>query len=142
MKPLVSILIPAYNAEETIAQTIQSAIGQTWERKEIIVINDGSTDRTLEIAERFVPAVRVVSTQNQGQSAAINHGLGLAVGDYIQELDSDDLLVPDKIERQFSALRPGDGKRLLLSSPWAPFYISRTRERSFCEVKYLALPGP
>ena len=53
MKPLVSILIPAYNAEKWIADTIQSAIAQTWPRKEIIVVDDGSTDRTAEVARRF-----------------------------------------------------------------------------------------
>ena len=53
MKPLVSILIPAYNAEEWIADTLQSAIAQTWQRKEIIVVDDGSRDRTAEVARRF-----------------------------------------------------------------------------------------
>ena len=63
MQPLVSIIIPAFNAERTIAEAIQSAIGQTWPRKEIIVVDDGSTDRTAEIVERFAPAVRFVATQ-------------------------------------------------------------------------------
>jgi glycosyltransferase involved in cell wall biosynthesis len=123
MKPLVSILIPAFNAEKTLAYTIQSALAQTWPNKEIIIINDGSTDRTLEIAQRFTSKhLVVVSSRNQGCSAAINLGYRLAQGDYIQELDSDDLLARDKIERQLAALRPGDSKRILLSSPWAPFY--------------------
>ena len=106
MKPLVSIIIPAYNAEEWIDQTIQSAIAQTWPRKEIIVVDDGSTDRTAEIARRFASKeVLVVSTENQGLSAAVNHAFRLSQGDYIQELDADDLLAPDKIERQLAALR-------------------------------------
>lgn len=54
MKPLVSILIPAYNAEETIAYTLQSAIAQAWQPKEIIVMDDSATDRTTEVAWRFV----------------------------------------------------------------------------------------
>ena len=66
LKPLVSILIPAYNAEETIAASIQSALDQTWQRKEIIVVNDGSSDRTAEMAERFGSNVTVVSTENRG----------------------------------------------------------------------------
>lgn len=131
MKPLVSILIPAYNAEKTIVYTIQSALAQTWPRKEIIIINDGSTDRTLEIVQRFASKdVVVVSSRNQGASAAINLGYRLAQGDYIQELDSDDLLPPEKIERQLAALGPDDSKRILLSSPWAPFYY-RTRNAKF-----------
>jgi glycosyltransferase involved in cell wall biosynthesis len=131
MKPLVSILIPAYNAEQTIAYTIQSALAQTWPRREIIVINDGSTDRTLEIVKRFASKeVLVISSENRGCSAANNLGLRHAQGDFIQELDSDDLLAPDKIERQLSALGPDDSRRILLSSPWASFYY-RTRNVKF-----------
>jgi glycosyltransferase involved in cell wall biosynthesis len=131
MKPLVSILIPAYNAEEYIVYTLKSVIAQTWPRKEIIVIDDGSTDRTAEIVRRYASKdVRLVSTKNQGLSAAVNHGLRMCQGDYIQELDSDDLLAPDKIERQLLALRESDSKRLLLSSPWAHFYF-RTRHSQF-----------
>jgi glycosyltransferase involved in cell wall biosynthesis len=130
MRPLVSIVIPAYNAERTVAEAIQSAIGQTWPRKEIIVVDDGSTDRTAEIVDRFVPAVRLVSSRNHGLSAAVNLAIQHSHGDYIQELDADDLLTQDKIERQLSALRAGDSKRILLSSPWASFYY-RTRNARF-----------
>jgi glycosyltransferase involved in cell wall biosynthesis len=130
MKPLVSILIPAYNAEEWIAETIASALAQTWQCKEIILIDDGSTDRTAEIARSFAPKVTVLSTENQGLSAAVNLAFRLSHGDYIQELDADDLMLPDKIERQLAALADGDSKRLLLSSPWAHFYY-RTRHARF-----------
>ena len=127
MKPLVSILIGAYNAEQWIGYTLQSAIAQTWPRKEIIVVNDGSTDGTAEVAHGFASkGVLVVSTENQGASAARNHALGLSQGDYIQWLDADDLLAPDKIERQLAAHRENDSRRILLSSPWAPFFY-RTR---------------
>jgi glycosyltransferase involved in cell wall biosynthesis len=130
MKPLVSILIPAYNAEEWIAYTLQSATAQTWQRKEIIVIDDGSTDRTAEIARRFASKeVAVVSTANQGLSGAVNHAYRLCQGDYIQELDADDLLAPDKIERQLGALREADSKRILLSSSWAYFHYRASRAR-------------
>jgi glycosyltransferase involved in cell wall biosynthesis len=99
-KPLVSILIPAYNSEEWIGNAIRSAIAQTWQRKEIIVVDDGSSDRTPEVARRFAAKeVAVVSTENQGSAAARNHALQLSQGDYIQWLDADDLLAPDKIER-------------------------------------------
>lgn len=129
-KPLVSILIPAYNAQEWLAETISCAVNQTWPRKEIILIDDGSTDRTAEIARSFVPKIALVSTENRGLSAALNLALRLCRGDYIQELDADDLMLPDKIERQLAALREGDSKRILLSSPWAPFYY-RTRHARF-----------
>lgn len=131
MKPLVSILIPAYNAEETLPYTIQSALAQTWPRREIIVVNDGSTDNTEKIARQFEPkGVVVVSKANGGQSEAINYALPISRGDYIQHLDSDDLLAPDKIERQLEVLRTGNGNRILFSSAWAPFYY-RTRTAQF-----------
>ena len=131
MKPLVSILITAYNAEDTIAYTLQSALAQTWPRNEIIVVDDGSTDSTAEVARGF-KEVRVVSTENYGLSGAQNNAFPLSQGDYIQYLDADDLLAPDKIERQLAALRECDSRRILLSSPWAPFYY---RVRHACFVR-------
>src|SRR5207344_2595657 len=108
-----SILIPAYNAENLIAQTLQSAVSQTWEHKEIIVVDDGSKDKTVEVAQRFAAKnVLIVKTENQGQSAAVNHAYSLCQGDYIQELDADDVLALDKIEKQMLALRPEDSKRV------------------------------
>jgi glycosyltransferase involved in cell wall biosynthesis len=130
MRPLVSILIPAYNAEGWIAQTIHSAIAQTWQRKEIIVVDDGSRDRTAEVARRFASKdVVVVSKQNEGAAATRNHALRLGQGDFIQWLDADDLLSPDKIERQLEALSDYD-PRILLSSPWA-YFSYRTRRARF-----------
>jgi glycosyltransferase involved in cell wall biosynthesis len=129
MKPLVSILICAYNAEKTLGDTLRSAVAQTWQRKEIVVLDDGSKDRTAEVARRF-KGVTVISTENQGFSTAQNRIYQHCQGDYIQYLDADDLLAPDKIERQLAALREGDSKRILLSSPWAPFYF-RTRNACF-----------
>lgn len=131
MKPKVSILIPAYNAEKWIAYTLRSAIGQTWPNKEVIVVNDGSTDRTAAIVDSFASqGVTLLCTENRGVSAAQNLAFQSCQGDYIQWLDADDLLVPDKIERQLAALREGDSKRILLSSAWAPFYF-RTKNARF-----------
>jgi glycosyltransferase involved in cell wall biosynthesis len=138
MKPLVSILIPAHNAEQWIAYTVQSANAQTWPHKEVIVVDDGSRDRTAEVARRFASKqVTVVSIPNQGAAAARNHAMQLSQGDYIQWLDADDLLAADKIERQLAALPEGDESRVLLSSAWAPFYYRAQRARfvhtSLCE---------
>lgn len=131
MKPLVSILIAAYNAQEWIGYTLESAASQTWLNKEIIVVDDGSTDKTADIARKFASrGVTVVSTKNNGFCAALNRAYKLSKGDYIQFLDADDLLAPDKIERQLAALKESDSKRILLSSPWAPFYF-RTRNAQF-----------
>jgi glycosyltransferase involved in cell wall biosynthesis len=130
MKPLVSILIPAYNSEEWIADTLRSALAQTWQRKEIIVVDDGSRDRTAEVARQFASKeITVVSVENGGAAAARNHALQLSQGDYIQWLDADDLLAPDKIERQLLALGEAEDKKILLSSPWAYFNYRTSRAR-------------
>ncbi len=122
MKPLVSILIPAYNAEKWIADTLRSALAQTWERKEIVVVNDGSTDGTLEALERFAAhGVRVVTQPNQGAAAARNKAFAESQGDYIQWLDADDLLAPDKIARQMEVLDQCGSKRTLASAAWGRF---------------------
>jgi glycosyltransferase involved in cell wall biosynthesis len=123
MKPLVSILIPAYNAHDWIAHTLRSAIAQTWERKEIIVVDDGSTDQTLVIARQFESdTLRVVTQKNQGAATARNTAFSLSRGDYIQWLDADDLLSPNKIARQIDyALSRGASRRTLLSCAWGHF---------------------
>jgi glycosyltransferase involved in cell wall biosynthesis len=122
MHPLVSILIPAYNAEPWIADTIQSALAQTWPSKEIIIVDDGSKDGTLAAAQTFASAgVKVATQENQGAAAARNKAFSLAQGDYIQWLDADDLLAPDKIARQMEAATRCPDKRTLLSSGWAYF---------------------
>ena len=131
MKPLVSILISAHNAEELVGETLQSAIAQTWPHKEIIVVDDGSTDGTAKILRQFASrGVTVFSTENRGLCAGQNYVFKHCQGDYIQYLDADDLLAPDKIERQLAALRESDSRRILLSSPWAPFYY-RTQDAQF-----------
>ncbi len=121
-KPLVSILIPAYNAQDWIADTLRSAVAQTWETKEIIVVDDGSTDTTLAVARKFESGtVRVVSQKNQGAACARNTALSLCRGDYIQWLDADDLLAPDKIARQMAVLDGMGNKRALVSSEFGKF---------------------
>jgi glycosyltransferase involved in cell wall biosynthesis len=128
MNPLVSIIIPAFNAEAWIGQTIQSAMAQTWPHKEIIVVDDGSKDRTLDLLQRFSSKeLSVVSIPNKGAAAARNYGLQLSHGDYIQWLDADDVLAPDKIEKQLAALAECDSKKTLLSSSWAYFYYRTER---------------
>src|SRR5256714_5285360 len=131
MEPLVSILIPAYNSQEWIKDTIQSALAQTWPRKEIIVVDDGSRDQTLKIAREFESRkVRVVTQPNQGAAVARNTAFSLAQGDYIQWLDADDLLAPDKVENQVRQLGNCRSKRTLLSGAWG-YFIYRTRKAKF-----------
>jgi glycosyltransferase involved in cell wall biosynthesis len=122
MKPLVSILVPAYNAERWLADTLRSAIAQTWDRKEIIVIDDGSKDRTLAVARSFESDIISVFTQsNQGAAAARNHAFARSRGDYLQWLDADDLLGPDKIALQIKALGDSPNARTLLCGEWGKF---------------------
>jgi glycosyltransferase involved in cell wall biosynthesis len=123
MSSLVSILIPAHNCQSWIAETIQSALSQTWSRKEIIVVDDGSTDGTLEIARGFeCQILKVVHQDNSGASSARNRALRECQGDYIQWLDSDDVLGPEKIERQLMSEGGHREPGTLYSCPWAKFY--------------------
>jgi len=131
MTPLVSILIPAYNAAERIVETLGSALAQTWVRTEIIVVDDGSTDGTLTVARQFASRdVSVVSQHNQGASAARNKAFSLCQGDYIQWLDADDLLSPEKIAKQMRARDGGCTERTLLSCGWG-YFMHRPRRASF-----------
>ncbi|MGD0295029.1 MAG: glycosyltransferase family A protein [Terracidiphilus sp.] len=99
--PSVSAVIPAYNAERFISGTIQSVLAQTHKIAEIIVVDDGSTDRTAEIAAGF-PGVRVIQRPNGGPGAARNTGIHAASGEWIAFLDSDDHWVPRKTEIQLA----------------------------------------
>jgi glycosyltransferase involved in cell wall biosynthesis len=122
MKPLVSILIPAYNSEKWIGDSLRSALGQTWPRKEIIVVDDGSKDRTLEVARKFSSeGVQVITQSNQGAAAARNTAYKHCQGDYIQWLDADDLVSPDKISLQVAKAEESENKRLLISCGWTYF---------------------
>jgi len=99
--PLVTIIIPVYNAEKYLRQTIESAVQQTWDNKEVIVVDDGSTDASLTIAKQYESdIVKVLSQPNKGASTARNMGLRHAKGSFIQFLDADDILSPDKISAQ------------------------------------------
>jgi glycosyltransferase involved in cell wall biosynthesis len=131
MSDLVSILIPAYNAERWLATTVRSALAQTWPQKEIIVVDDGSKDRTLAVARALAsPSVKVVTQPNQGAVAARNKALELAQGGYIQWLDADDLLDPGKISAQMRVAHELADKRLLFSCPFGTFYF-RTEKALF-----------
>jgi glycosyltransferase involved in cell wall biosynthesis len=131
MKPLVSILIPAYNAEPFVADTIKSALAQTWPEKEIIVVvDDGCRDQTLAVARQFASkTVAVVARPHQSAAAARNEAYAICQGDYIQWLDADDLLSPEKIAGQMSAAEQCGSKRTLLSCAWAYFNFRPTKAR-------------
>ena len=105
MEVLVSIIIPVYNAENYLEECINSALKQSWQNIEIIVVNDGSTDGSLNVIAKFnSPNITLINQPNGGASTARNKGLKHANGEYIQFLDADDVLSADKIESQVKCL--------------------------------------
>jgi glycosyltransferase involved in cell wall biosynthesis len=101
MSSTVSVLVPAYNAERWIGSALESALNQSWPKIEIIVVDDGSRDGTLSVAKRYEnERVKIIKQENRGAAAARNSALLEAQGDFIQYLDADDLLSPEKVEEQ------------------------------------------
>jgi glycosyltransferase involved in cell wall biosynthesis len=103
--PMISVIIPAYNRAQVIAEALQSVLDQTCTDYEIIVVDDGSTDETAEVIRGFTDRVRYVYQENRGSAAARNRGLQEARGDYIAFLDSDDLFTPEKLQKQVEYLQ-------------------------------------
>lgn len=148
-EPLVSIIIPCHNAGRWLAETLESALAQTHPATEIIVVDDGSQDSSLAIAQHFADrGVRVVTRANAGASAARNHGLRLATGDFVQFLDADDLISPGKIAAQLAFLGarpPGT----LATCRWGRFqtdpaaaqFVDTAVFRDFAPVDFLVLAG-
>ena len=101
---LVSVIIPCYNAECWVAEAIQSCLDQTYRPIEIIVIDDGSTDRSLEVIKSFGSNIQWETGPNRGGNAARNRGFALSKGRFVQFLDADDYLLPQKIQTQVACL--------------------------------------
>lgn len=101
---LVSVIIPAYNAEDYIAETVQSVLSQTYRNIEVLVIDDGSKDQTRERLTPYLNKIRYIHQSNQGESVARNHGLRQSRGEYIVFLDADDILCRDMVEQSVFAL--------------------------------------
>lgn len=101
----VSIVIPTYNRMHSICDAVDSALAQTYLQREIIVVDDGSTDDTAAILKRYGDNIRYIFQENQGVSAARNRGITESSGEWVAFLDSDDIWMPDKLEKQVSAIR-------------------------------------
>ena len=104
-KEKVSVIIPAYNAEPFIERAIDSVLSQTYKNVEIIVINDGSTDKTEQKVKAYIEKyenIKLISTENGGVCRARNIGIETASGEYISFLDADDELLPDALEVMIS----------------------------------------
>jgi glycosyltransferase involved in cell wall biosynthesis len=106
-EPLVSVVIAVYDGERHLGEAIDSVLGQTWVHLELIVVNDGSTDRTGEVvaARQHDERLRRVDQENQGVARARNAGIAQARGDLVAFLDADDVWLPDKLERQVEVFR-------------------------------------
>lgn len=127
--PLVSVLVPAYNHEQYVEETLQSVVDQTYENIELIVINDGSTDRTGGVIEEFIernPGFRITYLEqtNEGICKTLNRGLKYAKGKYVALLSSDDIWTPYKIVKQVQLMERNDNIGLVFSD----HYFLRVRE--------------
>ena len=133
--PLVSVIIPAYNAGPFVDATLRSLLVQTWKPLEIIVVNDGSTDDTGLIAASYKDqGVITINQENRGQDAALNTGYGRSRGQYIKFMDADDLLNPEMIEIQMNAL--AGLEEYVAYGEWARFYNNQPERADFTPLDY------
>jgi len=133
---LVSILIPCFNAKRWIAEAIESALSQTWAEKEVIVVDDGSRDGSLNVIKSFGDRIHWETGLNRGGNVARNRLLELAKGEWLQYLDADDFLLPLKIERQMGFLQAHPECDVICS----PMRVVHCSENSVTEGEVLAIP--
>lgn len=108
----VSVIIPTYNSSQFLREAVQSVLQQTFADFEIIVIDDGSTDNTAEMMQQFEGKVIYIYQKNQGVSAARNNGIKASKGKYVAFLDSDDVWLPTKLEKQIKAIHQNPTKKV------------------------------
>jgi glycosyltransferase involved in cell wall biosynthesis len=140
MKDTVSVMIPCFNHGHFLAETIESVLAQTKAVDEIIVIDDGSTDRTSQVASSYLDAIQYVYKANGGVSTALNAGIRRATGDWVCWLSADDLFMPNKIERQLEYVRVHPNVGLVYTDFYivgedANEIISRARSSTFPDRK-------
>lgn len=137
MQPLVSILIPCYNSERWVGHAIESALGQTWPNKQVIVLDDGSTDNSLSVIRRYEGRLNWEAGPNRGGGYARNRLLELASGEWVQYLDADDYLLPEKVSEQV---------RFVVQHPEVDIVVGPTTLEFWSEQgtrqEHVALPGP
>jgi glycosyltransferase involved in cell wall biosynthesis len=125
--PSVSVVMPSYNRADLIGESIENMLDQTLPPHEVIVVDDGSTDRTVDVVRGFGDRVRLIQQANAGPGAARNAGLAIASGEFVQFFDSDDLCSPDKVERQ-AAMLVQTGADVAYSA-WFPAWLSNGEAR-------------
>ena len=147
--PTVSILIPCHNAGRFVRATLESAFAQSWPQCEVILVDDGSTDDSVRVAREFESrGLRLLTQPNRGAAAARNAALRAATGEFIQFLDADDLISPDKIAAQMAMLRALPAGTLATCA-WGRFqtdpataqFVDEAVFRDFGAVDFLVLAG-
>jgi len=116
MVALVSVIIPVYNCKRFVAEAVQSALDQDYPNKEVIVIDDGSTDGTLDVLREFGDAIRLIAQKNAGPPVARNNALHAARGDYVAFLDADDIWMQGKLTAQVAHLDANPGVGTVLTN--------------------------
>ncbi len=130
--PLVSVLIPCFNAAAYIGETLESVFRQTWPAIEIVVVDDGSTDHSVDEISRFqCSRLRMISQQNRGQTTALNKCVAHSTGPFVQYLDADDLIAPDKIALQMRRLI--DRPNCVATAEWGRFWTNPGDTQFFAE---------
>jgi glycosyltransferase involved in cell wall biosynthesis len=147
--PVVSVLMPVYNAARYVAEAVESVLAQTFGDFELIVVDDGSTDRSLRILRRFErrdPRVRLVSRENRGLVATLNEMIAMARGELLARLDADDVAMPERFEVQVAYLRDHPdvvcvGTQVHFMDEFGRFKYNLHPEMDHDEIQELALSG-
>lgn len=120
-KPIVSVILSVYNAEDVVRNAIKSILKQTFKQFEFIIINDGSTDTTKSILEDFAsidPRIKIINQENIGLTKSLNKGVKLAKGEFIARQDADDISFPERLEKQLEYLKLNNDVKLLGTNQW------------------------
>jgi glycosyltransferase involved in cell wall biosynthesis len=115
-KSLISCIVPVFNGERYLGESLDSIFEQTYRPLQVIVVDDGSADRTAEIGRSYGSRILLLQQPNGGSAAAKNQGISVAEGEYIAFLDADDVWHPDKLARKIARLRERSENRPLLYS--------------------------
>ncbi len=128
-QPLVSIIIPCFNAATCVGEAIECSLSQTHPRVEVIVVDDGSTDQSVEILKSYGDRIRWTTGPNRGGCAARNSGLQMAQGEFVQFLDADDLLHPSKVCRQLALAQEQPDRIVYSDYDWHRMEDPENKER-------------
>ena len=123
---LVSVLIPCYNASPWVGKAIESALNQTWPEREVVVLDDGSTDNSMETIRRYAPHIRVNQQVNSGQNASRNRLTELGRGEWLIFLDADDEMAPDCVEQK---MKVADGADVIYGTMEVACYVGEEKTR-------------